>query len=78
MTTIKYGDLEGVGVLFDGWEAWQLSTNGVWHEINAADAACKARVLTKEDFDRSFGDVPPLPIAAFADDATNGWRSPLV
>ena len=65
MIKFKYGSLEGLGVISDRWEAWQLSPNGVWHEINAADAATKAKILTESEFQRIFGPVPPLPKGAF-------------
>jgi len=35
-------------------------------------------VLTEQEYLRSFGWVPPLPIIAFSGDATIGWKSPLV
>jgi hypothetical protein len=63
--TPKLGLLEGNAVMWDGWEAWQLGFDGVWREVNAADAACKARILTEADYQRLFGPVPPLPRAAF-------------
>ena len=70
-----YGSLEGLAVISDGWEAWQLSPDGHWHEINAADAATKAAVLSAARYHELFGDdVPPLPDAAFR----SGWSSPLV
>jgi hypothetical protein len=65
MTNIKHGSLEGCAVRWLGWEAWELGMDGTWREINAADAACKARVLSEDNFQRLFGQVPSLPRAAF-------------
>jgi hypothetical protein len=78
MTTIKYGSLDDLPVVWRGWESWELWCDGRWHEASAAEAATKARVMTKQEFDRSFGYTPPLPIVAFGGDGTNGWNSPLV
>jgi hypothetical protein len=61
----KYGSLEGNPVRWLGWEAWELGRDGTWHEINAADAATKARVMTEQEYHGHFGPLPPLPVTAF-------------
>lgn len=66
MAEPKYGSLDGLAVRWsDDGEAWQLSRNGVWHEINGADAATKAWVMTASEFHGKFGAVPLMPRAAF-------------
>jgi hypothetical protein len=75
---IKYGSWDGCAIRWRSWEAWELGFDGTWHEISAADAVTKARVMTEQEYTRRFGRVPPLPIAAFDGDGTFGWRSPLV
>jgi hypothetical protein len=47
-------------------EAW-VYADGQWHKTVASEGAC-ARSLTKQDWDRRFGHLPPLPRSAFQPD----------
>jgi hypothetical protein len=62
---ISYGCWDGLATRSRSWEAWLLGKDGAWHETNAADVATKAALLTKEQYHRMFGPLPPLPPAAF-------------
>jgi hypothetical protein len=67
------GAYDGLPCRWLGYEAWLLF-KGVWREISAADAATAAALLSAEAYHREYGDLPPLPAAAFR----SGKRSPLV
>jgi hypothetical protein len=62
---ISYHSWDGLAARSCGWEAWLFGKDGAWHETNAADVATKAALLTKEQYHRMFGPLPPLPPAAF-------------
>jgi hypothetical protein len=60
---IFYAYLDEAPVVFSDDEAWEYF-DGVWKPLNLADAMCKARLLTKEEFDRYAGPgLPPPPFA---------------
>ena len=67
MPTPKYGSYDGYATRFVDAEAWAL-VNGTWREMNPADAVFEAALLTEQAYLRNFGDVPPLPSAAFSGD----------
>jgi hypothetical protein len=68
---IKYGSFEGYPVRFTRYEAWQL-VNGAWRKFGApGEILTGAAVLTPAAFIAEFGDVPPLPAAAFQSSAEN-------
>ena len=52
--------------LYTEGEAWWFN-DGKWKRFDSADAAMNASVWSKEKFDRTFGQLPPLPRAAFQD-----------
>jgi len=82
----KYAYDDGLAIRFalaPHYEAWAIYKRhrrglapvyGEWFEYDLTDAVCKAGVLSKADFERLYGDAPPLPDAAFR----SGWSSPLV
>ncbi|HEX9323709.1 MAG TPA: hypothetical protein VF913_16555 [Xanthobacteraceae bacterium] len=43
-----------------GADAWFFS-RGEWHWVCSGDPIHNARVVSKDYFDRTFGDLPPLP-----------------
>jgi len=47
-------------------EAWLFNeTKNEWQEMNTADAMYKAKLLSKETFEKMYPDLPPLPAEAF-------------
>jgi hypothetical protein len=61
MTDLDYCILDGsFACIVDGEFAWFFS-HGEWHPIPSGDAHHNARVVTKDYFDRLFGELPPLP-----------------
>jgi hypothetical protein len=71
--TIGYASWEGIPTRYsmDLSEAWCFAkawcfANGAWREVNSADVAMKAAVVSKETFDKIFGELPALPSAAFS------------
>jgi hypothetical protein len=63
---IKYAHWEDLPVRLvstpaEGW----VFGKGQWQEMNAADAISKAKLMSKEDFETTFPDLPPLPAEAF-------------
>jgi hypothetical protein len=67
------GAYDGLPCRWRDGEAWMLF-KGRWSETSAADAATAAALLSAEAYRREYGDLPPLPAAAFR----SGKRSPLV
>jgi hypothetical protein len=57
-----FADLDGdpVRIFMDRYEAWSF-VNGAWREINFAEAAYKAYLMTAASFQRRFPDLPSLP-----------------
>jgi hypothetical protein len=66
MATLGYGHLDCEPVVYvkqsDGHisEGWVLF-KGAWRPIHWSEFIFNVGLLTPEAFDRSFGDVPPLP-----------------
>jgi hypothetical protein len=59
--TLNYAYLDGdTPVRFDDTEAWQF-IGGEWKPLNGADAFHKAKLLSEAEFNKSFGQLPPLP-----------------
>jgi hypothetical protein len=66
MTEIKYAHWEHLPVRFRGQEAWLFSMRTLqWVPLHPAEAHCKAALLTREEFEDMYPDLPPLPIEAF-------------
>jgi hypothetical protein len=61
---IKYGDLDGLPIRYNDKEAWVFG-NGVWKQIDVADAHHKAVILGEASFNKVYPDLPALPITAF-------------
>ena len=65
----NYGAHEGYPVRWLDDEAWWLDDNGEWRECSTvaflAEIHFTAHWLSKHVFDEEFGDLPPLPAAAF-------------
>lgn len=59
-----YASYEAYACRFTDREAW-VYIDGNWHEFNAADVFVNARVVTPQDYDRLFPEVPPMPSDAF-------------
>jgi hypothetical protein len=71
MADIKYGSFEGYPVRFTDYEAWEL-VDGKWRKFGApGEILTGAAVLTPAAFTAEFGEVPPLPAAAFQATAEN-------
>jgi hypothetical protein len=62
--TIKHCSFEGIPTLVSDTEAWSFS-DGVWKEINAAEAGMGAAIIGEERFIKILGKLPPLPDTAF-------------
>jgi hypothetical protein len=60
----KYAKLNDYPVIFDDDEAWEC-IGGEWKPLEPAEAHHKAGILTKEQFNAHFGELPALPSAAF-------------
>ena len=56
--------LEGRPVRLNDIEAWWV-INGEWKPLHLAEAAFNAALLRKEEFERCFPNLPPLPGTAF-------------
>lgn len=54
-----YGTHEGDPCIMRGREAWVFVDK--WKPLNLADAETFAKGLSKEQFERMFPDLPPLP-----------------
>ena len=61
---VKFADHEGNPARFTTYEAWWF-INGAWHSINSADITFTAEVLTREEYERRFHQLPALPSTAF-------------
>jgi hypothetical protein len=61
---IKHAYLEGRPVRLNDTEAWWV-INGAWRALHLGEAAFNAKLLSKEEFSRWFGDLPELPSTAF-------------
>jgi hypothetical protein len=46
--------------MLDGADGWFFSA-GAWHWICSGDVIHNGRVVSREYFDKVFGDLPPLP-----------------
>ncbi len=68
MAEPRYGHLDTLASRFDDGEAWVLHRTG-WVEINRISQGNAVRELTKQQFDKIFPEVPPLPPTAFRRDA---------
>jgi len=64
MPVIKYGSYDGYAVRFTRYEAWILA-DGHWQKTGVAQVLHEAALLTKEQFHRVYGALPPMPSAAF-------------
>ncbi len=53
---LNYAQLDGTAVLFDDHLAFQRIGKR-WEPLHMADACCKARLLTKMDFEKMFGSA---------------------
>ena len=62
--TIGYGYWEGIPTRYRPGEAWCFA-DGAWREVDSTEVFMKAAVVSKETFERMFGELPPLPSAAF-------------
>lgn len=63
---VLYGNYDGTASRFAPSEAWVLNeARNEWVEINSTEHAQEVRELSKADFAKRFGDVPPLPPEAF-------------
>lgn len=61
--TLSYCTFEGNPTIYRPGFAWSL-IDGKWAEVNSAEVAQGAAVLTKEHFDARFGHLPDLPSGA--------------
>ena len=63
-----YGNFDGQASRFDGWqEAWVLSEDRTeWYEINSASHDNAVREISRELFNETFPNIPPLPPEAFS------------
>ena len=63
----KFAALEGRPAVYTErpCEGWWLDFRGTWQEA-WADVVCKARCLSKAEFNDWFGELPPLPAEAFS------------
>ena len=62
--TVKQGSHEGHAVQWNDFEAWWY-INDEWCWLNPGEAVMNARILTKEEYQDRFGQLPPLPTTAF-------------
>lgn len=58
---IHYAYLDESPVIFDDDKAVQFVA-GRWKPLHLADAACKARLLSEEEFRRVYPALPAAPI----------------
>jgi len=64
MAEPKYGNFDGIPSRYSEREAWVLDDED-WAEVNSSAHNNFVSELTKEEFDRIFPDIPPLPPTAF-------------
>ena len=62
--TLKYATFEAYPCIYDDAEAWVLFDPG-WTEMPILEVEHSAGMKTKEQFDKLFPHLPPLPKAAF-------------
>jgi hypothetical protein len=60
----SYGSWDGTPDRYAPGEAWAFM-NGEWERVNSTDVGMNSRLLTKAQFTSQFGELPPLPAAAF-------------
>jgi hypothetical protein len=65
VSAINYGSFESHPARFTRCEAWVLFGND-WRELNASDVYFGVEVMTKKDFETTYGKRPPLPDKAFS------------
>lgn len=63
-SSVKYARLEGLPVRYTLSEAW-VYADGEWKWANPVEVYAHAGVMTAEEFDASFGQLPALPTSAF-------------
>jgi len=61
---IRYAYLEDQAVIFDDDKAFRLS-GAHWVPMHLADAMCKAKLLSKAEFEDYAPDAPVLPSTLF-------------
>jgi hypothetical protein len=66
MVEIKYANLDLDPVRLTDNEAW-ICIDGEWKPLNPAEASNHAGLMSKEEFEECYPEVPPLPVGAFAD-----------
>jgi hypothetical protein len=61
MTDLEYCVLDmTMPCIVKGTDAW-FWNHGEWHWVCSGDAIHNAKMIGKENFDRMFGELPPLP-----------------
>ncbi len=58
---IRYAYLEEEPVIFDDDQAFRLKA-GRWRPLHTADAMCKAKLLTRTEFENFAPNAPTIPI----------------
>jgi hypothetical protein len=61
----KFGSYDGYPTRFTDTEAWTLYDGQQWQREDIFDIHTKAAVLTEQDYADTFGELPPVPKAAF-------------
>ena len=65
MADPKYGAFESNPARFTDYEAWVFQHDKVWRQMNPAEVAQGAAVLSPAEFAANYPDLPALPKAAF-------------
>jgi hypothetical protein len=64
---IRYATLERRPVRLNDYEAWWV-INGNWEPLHLGEAAFGAKLLSEQQFNKMFPNLPPLPSTAFQTD----------
>jgi hypothetical protein len=62
---MEYGAFESNPAMWNDNEAWVLQHDNVWWEMNLGEVVDNAWLLSKGEFDETYGVLPSLPKAAF-------------
>ena len=67
---IRYATLERRPVRLNDYEAWWV-INGNWEPLHLGEAAFGAKLLSEQQFNKMFPNLPQLPSTAFQTDVVD-------